>query len=245
VAVKTTGAGRRQTQRSRLSNRAPEIYAQNIVKAFFAYLDGNGDPAPLLASQSQPSGVNSLYLPYILFLQDYPVSSNVRGLITDVGAQAGVNLFAGQSLNNEATWQTQQWGNPNTHHNNIFNASLDTYGARQRAFGPTNTNTVDVGAYMMTALSPNEALQAAGASGGDPPLTVFLLADHIGESGVCAGNPLNFQGGLQGDPAPEQQIILQESDYTQAMYDNGNTHVGTSPVVWTIVGLWGPDNVLV
>lgn len=107
----------------------------------------------------------------------------------------------------------------------------------ERVSGTTPTNAVPITGFAYAINLEDQSLVDNLAA--DLPALVSLLA--ISKSGVPHG-PLSTGGPLAYDGtgtafADRTTVILRESDYTQAMRDNGNVYTDTNGLIIDIVGL--------
>jgi len=243
MPVKTVNAGRSVTQRgSEDPLIANQIYTQGVIQAYLANIS-NSNVVP------SSIGVGNYGQAILLFTQDYPCS--VWGH-TEYGQSyvppnaIGGDWTAAPLLFEQSDWPDYviQEGDPAQSHANIFTSTvLATHSYKQRVFGELTTSGLDVGGYLLVYLVQNRNL------GNNANPSVLINADQCTlhaqtENGVVSGNSLNFFGGAGNPPVPppRDQIILLETDYTQAMYDAGNIVTSADGVVSKIVGVYFAAN---
>jgi hypothetical protein len=237
MAVKTVNAGRNISQRGNEQNLiANQIYSQDVIKAVYSSWGGPGQAVGVVVGDVANLTQNLVTL---AFLQDYPI----HHFGITVYGESRVSGSLGNIQFTQSPWlaHTTQEGDPAAL-SALFTANLASYGARQRAFGTTVTNGLDVAGYMLVY---NVAPFGLVGSGGAGIAFTRATLSAIAEGGSVSGNPLQFQGGPgnPSDPPDLDQIILLEADYTQQIIDDDNMITDSTGETFRVVGLFYQTNV--
>ena len=231
-------AGRGQQIDSKV---APGLHESNVLDTVHvAIADGNIQPL-----QYNPTALaeNQRQIPILLFLQDHPIELSVELLPRDP-ALFTTTAPATFTMNVPSYKRAIGYQSASAQHANVFAADAAAYPYGQHATGDSFTNGVEVSGYMglMDGADPALTNDQAGEMAYD--LNVQAISEGAGTHGFPARfNLANFEP--EGPETPQVSVILDESDYTQAMADAGNEFTGANGMIAKIVGLWAIQDAVV
>lgn len=202
------------------------LHAQNDIGAPLSVIDqqnGAVEPAALIPANDS--------VPVVLFSQDYPTTVEA---ISFYGAE--VFTAAAVALP-RPTYHEDVFGvaDATLIHGTVLVADITPVEELRQVTGDTITNAVEITGYMV-ALALSDRFLTTDAQGAVPATPAVVVSARC-DGAIVHGRGLVYLGA--GAIPNAQQVILDETDYTQAMADAGNVFTDGMGVVTRIVGLWG------
>ena len=221
-------------------NRAPtKTLVENINSGYQTYANAYQATLSTYANNAVTASTFSQTLgdvPVLLFGQDYPVIIDPIASYESVvipTADATTTVAIPLLQYHEAAQQQSNLLPATIWNPELLTPTLITYNRGQRVQGVSATNSVPVGGWAIDITIENLALQDAVPADIRPLLDLTCVF----AGAVVDGPGIDYYGDGVGQTS-SQPVILLETTYTQAMFDNNNIFTDGAGKNWEVMGLF-------